>query len=98
MPDSAGFLEIVINDYGIYINDNDNFWVSTDEGITWKFSKLDSIVDYFDALTVYNGVIYVGGYRKIYKSSVSSDEWTEIIVDDMNESVNSIHVFDSIIF
>src|SRR4030095_10918525 len=90
-PDTAYFQsEIAINDYGIYLSWNYDLWVSTDEGQTWNYSSLDSI-NYFDALSAYDGHIYVGGYKKYYKSSLSSDEWEGIDVGGMGESVNSMH-------
>ncbi|MGB3077506.1 MAG: hypothetical protein WBB31_00390, partial [Saprospiraceae bacterium] len=98
-PDSAFYgMDIAINDYGIYIAWNYHLWVSTDEGLTWKYSYLDSLENYFDGLSVYDDHIYVGCSNRLYKSSGSGDVWSEIEVDGLHEGINTINVFDSLIF
>lgn len=93
-PDVAGWANIEINPYGIYICEN-HLWVSSDEGQTWTYSSLSA--GNGAELHRYNDQIYICRYQSIFKSSVNADDWTEIKVTGMSHAIESFQVFDNII-
>lgn len=98
IPEGIGGSQIEINDYGIYFKVLGNMWVSIDQGNSWSASNLPIDNSFMYHLFSYDGHIYTATENVIYKSDEDADDWTPITIDNIEEQIVSVHVFDSIMF
>lgn len=98
LPEGVGGSQIEINEYGIYFKELGNIWISIDQGNSWTASTLPIDNSYMYHLFSFDGHIYTATENVIYKSAKNADDWVPINIDNIEDQIVSVHVFDSIMF
>ncbi|MFZ1677610.1 MAG: T9SS type A sorting domain-containing protein [Saprospiraceae bacterium] len=90
--------QIAINNYGIYLKGVTEMMFSTDGGSSWHKSNLVADQGFIYRMETIDGHIYAASKNTIFKSALDSDDWTSIVVDSMEGTISTFHVFDNVIF